>query len=69
MCKLTESNKSDDAEVNKEQEPELRHIWAQLGGSKVYGTIDIITTYYVTYIMLCYYHILLPWCNLPLDVT
>jgi hypothetical protein len=27
MCKLTESSKSGDAEVDVEQEPELRPIW------------------------------------------
>jgi hypothetical protein len=35
MCKLTESNKSSDAEVDMEQEPELRPIWVV---AQVYGT-------------------------------
>jgi hypothetical protein len=35
MRKLTESNKSGDAEVDVEQQPELRPIWVV---AKVYGT-------------------------------
>jgi hypothetical protein len=36
MCKLTESNKSGDADMDVEQEPELRSIWLV---AKVYGTV------------------------------
>jgi hypothetical protein len=38
MCKLTESNKFGDAEVDIEQEPELGPIWVV---AKVYGTIEV----------------------------
>jgi hypothetical protein len=36
---LTESNKSGDAEVDIEQEPELRPIWVF---AKVYGTLHVV---------------------------
>jgi hypothetical protein len=39
MCKLTETNKPGDAEVDIEQEPELRPIWVV---AKVYGTLTLL---------------------------
>jgi hypothetical protein len=36
MCTLTESNKSSDAEMDIEQDPELSPIWVV---AKVHGTI------------------------------
>jgi hypothetical protein len=38
MCKLTEPNKSGDADVDIKQEPEIRPIWVV---AKVYGTLQI----------------------------
>jgi hypothetical protein len=37
MCKFTESNKPGDAEVDIEQEPELRRIWVVAKGHGTQG--------------------------------
>jgi hypothetical protein len=43
MCKLTESNKSCDAEVDIEQEPELRPIWVAINVYGALGYVVLIT--------------------------